>query len=215
MIKGRDGRTVNRNEKGSGLSYPSPVAAQGFSLVTRHGLPVTTFQMSTIRANTEEADASRRKIFIAVGVATALLVAALVYFATRPGGGAGEQPRLEGALRADSPEFAQARERVVVEFIADQDAFESTRAVGDVVMTLRPRVRNFTGRTLSGLELKATVVDLEGRPVRERTVIAIPAHGRPELENNRVAEVPIMIEGFSKGDVRANARVEVTGVRFK
>lgn len=171
--------------------------------------------MSTIRANTEEADASRRKIFIVIALATALLVAALVYWATRPGGGAGEQPRLEGALRADSPEFAQVKERVVVEFIADQDAYESTRAVGDIVMTLRPKVRNFTGRTISGLELKATVVDLEGRPVRERTVIAIPSSGRAELENNKVAEVPIMMEGFRKEDVRANARVEVTGVRFK
>src|ERR687893_75643 len=118
--------------------------------------------MSTIRANTEETDASRRKIFI------------------------------------------------VVEFIADQDAFESTRAVGDIVMTLRPKVRNFTGRTLSGLELKATIVDLENRPVRERTVIAIPASGRTELENNKVTEVPIMLEGFRKDEVRANVRVEVT-----
>jgi hypothetical protein len=172
--------------------------------------------MSTIRANTEEADASRRKIFIVIALATAVLVAALVYWATRsPGGGAARQPRLEGAVRADSPEFAQVRERVVVEFIADQDAYESTRAVGDIVMTLRPKVRNFTGRTLSGLELKATVVDLEGRPVRERTVIAIPAPGRAELENNKVAEVPIMLEGFGKEEVRANARVEVTGVRFR
>jgi hypothetical protein len=171
--------------------------------------------MSTIRANTEEADASRRKIFIGVAVVTALIVAALVYWVTRPGDGPAGPPRLEGAIRADSPEFAQVKERVVVEFIPDQDAYESTRAVGDIVMTLRPKVRNFTGRTLSGLELKATVVDLEGRPVRERTVVAIPAAGRTELENNRVAEVPIMLEGFRKEEVRANVRVEVTGVRFK
>ena len=171
--------------------------------------------MSTIRANTEEADASRRKVFIVVGLVTALLVAALVYLATRRSDdGPAAQPRLVGALRADSPEFAQLRERVVVEFIADQDAFESTRAVGDIVMTLRPKVRNFTGRTLSGLELKATVVDLEGNPVRERTLIAIPAAGRTQLENNKVAEVQIMLEGFRKDEVRANARVEVTGVKF-
>lgn len=171
--------------------------------------------MSTIRANTEEADASRRKIFIAVALVTALLVALLVYWMTRPGDAPAGPPRLEGAVRSDAPEFAQIKERVVVEFIAEQDAYESTRAVGDIVMTLRPKVRNFTGRTLSGLELKATVVDLEGNPVRERTVVAIPAAGRAELENNKVAEVPIMMEGFTKDQVRANVRVEVTGVRFK
>jgi len=171
--------------------------------------------MSTIRANTEEADASRRKIFIVVGLVTALLMAALVYWMTRPGDEPGGPPQLEGAIRADSQEFAQVKDRIVVEFIPDQDAYESTRAVGDIVMTLRPKVRNFTGRTLSGLELKATIVDLDNRPVRERTIIAIPAGGRTELENNKVAEVPIMLEGFTKNDVRANARVEVTGVRFK
>ena len=171
--------------------------------------------MSTIRANTEEADASRRKIFIIIALVSAVLVAALIYWATRPGGTPGAQPRLEGAIRAESPEFAQVKDRIVVEFIADQDAYESTRAVGDIVMTLRPKVRNFTGRTLSGVELKATVVDLEGQPVCERTVIAIPSGGRTELENNKFAEVPIMLEGFGKNDVRANVRVELTGVRFK
>ena len=173
--------------------------------------------MSTIRASAEGADASRRKIFIIVGLATALLVAAFVYWATRPGGGPAEQPRLEGALRADSPEFAQARDRVVVEFIPDQDAYESTRAVGDIVMTLRPKVRNFTGRTITGLELLATVVDLDNKPVRQRTKIAIPnaETGQSELEHNKILVVPILMEGFKKEDVRANIRVELTGVKFK
>jgi hypothetical protein len=172
--------------------------------------------MSSIRGIKQEADAGRRKIFIIAGLATALVVAALVYWATRPAARIAE-PRLEGAVRAGSPEFAQVADRIVVEFIPDQDAFESTRPVGDIVMTLRPTVRNFTGRTLAGLELKATVVDLEGNAVRERTVVAIPnaAAGRAELENNKAVEVPIMMEGFRKEDVRANIRIEKTAFKFK
>jgi hypothetical protein len=168
------------------------------------------------RSNVEETDSSRKKIFIGVGLIGAALVALLVYWATRPAPPARE-PRLDNAVRADSPEFAQWRERVVVDFIPDQDAFESTRAAGDIVMTMRPKVRNFSGRTISGLELKATVVDLEGKPVRERTVIAIPngAAGVNELEPNKVAVVPIMIEGFKQTDMRANIKIEMTGVRFK
>jgi hypothetical protein len=168
------------------------------------------------RPNVEEADSSRKIIFIAVGLLGALFVALIVYWATRPAPPARE-PRLENAIRADSPEFAQWRDRVVVDFIPDEDAFESTRAVGDIVMTLRPKVRNFSGRTISGLELKASVVDLEGKPVRERTVIAIPniAAGVNELEPNKVLIVPIMFEGFKQSDVRANIKIEVTGVRFK
>ena len=168
------------------------------------------------KPNTEAADDSRRKIFIITAIASALVIALLVFWATRSGSdGAGQQTQLAGALRAGSPEFAQAHERIVVDFNPDDDAFESTRAVGDIVMTMRPKVRNFTGRTLNGLELQATVVDLEGNPVRQRTLIALPNERQPELEQNKVMEVPIMIEGFKKDDVRANIRIEVTGVKFK
>jgi hypothetical protein len=168
------------------------------------------------KPNTDAADAARRKIFIITAIASALLIALLVFWATRSrSDGTGQQPQLAGALRAGSPEFEQARGRIVVDFNPDDDAFESTRAVGDIVMTMRPKVRNFTGRTLGGLELQATVVDLDGNPVRQRTVIAVPTERQPELEQNKVMEVAIMMEGFKKDDVRANIRVEVTGVKFK
>lgn len=165
-----------------------------------------------------DADASRRKIFIIVAIVSALLIAALVFWVTRSGTNtvAGQQPRLEGAIRADSPEFAGLRGKIIVEPEPDE-ATESTRPVGDIVMTLRPKVRNFTGRTINGLELLATVVDLDNKPVRQRTRIAIPdvETGQSELEHNKVLVVPIRMEGFSKDDVRANIRVELTGVRFK
>jgi len=172
--------------------------------------------MSAAKPNTDAADASRRKIFIITAIASALLIAALVFWATRSpsSGGAGQQPRLAGAIRADSPEFAQIRERLVVDFNPDDHAFESTRAIGDIVINIIPKVRNFTGRTINGLELQATVIDLGGNPLQQRTVIAIPAR-ESELEPNKVMEVPIRMEGFQKDQTRANIKVEVTGVTFK
>jgi hypothetical protein len=171
------------------------------------------------RPNKEEPDSSRKTIFIVVGLVGALVVALLVYWARRPAPPA-QQPHLENAIRADSPEFAKWRDRVAVDFIPDQDAFESTRAAGDIVMTMRPKIRNFTGRTISGLELKAAVVDLEGKPVRERTVIVIPnpAAGVTELEPNKVLQAQIMMEGFRQTDVRANIKLDsstITAIRFK
>jgi hypothetical protein len=167
------------------------------------------------KPNVDAADDSRRKIFIAAGVVSALLIALLVFWATRSdSGGAVQQPRLAGAIRADAPEFAAVRERLIVDFNPDDHALVSTRAIGDEVINMMPKVRNFTGRTLSGLELQATVVDLAGNPIQQRTVIAIP-NRQPELEPNKVLEVPIRMEGFRKDDGRANIRVEVTGVKFK
>ena len=170
------------------------------------------------KPNIDAADAVRRKIFIGAAIASALLIALLVFWATRSGSqGAGQEPQLEGALRAGSPEFAQARERIVVDFNSEDDTTESTRAIGDIVMVMRPKVRNFTGRTISGLELQATVIDLANNPIQQRTKIAIPnvEIGQSELEPNKVAVIPIRMEGFRKEDVRANIRIEVTGVRFK
>jgi hypothetical protein len=171
--------------------------------------------MSTVKSNHDDAEASRRKIFFIAAIASAVLIAALIFWATRaPTEVAGQQPQLAGALRADAPEFAQVRERVVVDFNPDDHAFESTRAIGDIIINMTPKVRNFTGRTLNGLELQATVVDLAGNPIQQRTVIAIPAR-QPELEPNKVLEVPIRMEGFNKDETRANIKVEVTGVKFK
>ncbi|MGH9901497.1 MAG: hypothetical protein ACRD68_06740 [Pyrinomonadaceae bacterium] len=169
--------------------------------------------MSQPEKNVTETDGTRRTVFIAVALVAALLVAGIVYMATRPAAQS-EDPTLEGALRPGTPEFDQYRDRLVVSFNPDENAFESTRAAGDIVLTMRPVVRNFTGRTINGLELRATVVDLANKPVRERTVVPIPGR-QAELNSNKVLEVPIMMAGFRKEDVRANIRVEVTGVKFK
>lgn len=172
--------------------------------------------MSAVKTNhDDDLNASRRKIFIGAAILSALLIAALVFWATRSGpSGPAQQPRLAGAIRADAPEFARVRELLMVDFNPDDHALESTRAIGDVVINMTPKVRNFTGRTVNGLELQATVIDPAGNPLQQRTVIPIP-NRQPELEPNKVLEVPIRMEGFRKDDVRANIRVELTGVTFK
>ncbi|HZB47335.1 MAG TPA: hypothetical protein VE360_18890, partial [Pyrinomonadaceae bacterium] len=156
-----------------------------------------------------DADNSRRAIYLVVAVVALALTALLIYLAARPSAAPAE-PRLEGAIRADSPEFAQVRERLVVEFDADQNASESPRAIGDIVMFLEPTLRNHTGRTVESVELRAAVVDLEGRPVKQRTVVR-----EINLEPNKVMKVPFNIDGFKSSDVRANATVELTAAKFK
>ena|SRR5947209_8226808 len=172
--------------------------------------------MVTPKQEIEAGAATRRKVFIVVGLLTALIVAGMIFWAMRPhvANNSSVEPRLEGAVRAGAPEFEQLRQYIKVDFIPDEDATESTRPLGDIVMEMRPKVRNFTGRTLTGLELQATIVDLDNKPIQTHTVIAIPRL-QPELEPNKVLEVPIRMEGFKKTDVRANIRIEVTGVKVK
>jgi hypothetical protein len=165
--------------------------------------------MSGFGQGRAEEDNSRRAIYLVVAVVALALTALLIYLAARPSAAPAE-PRLEGAIRADSPEFAQVRERLVVEFDADQNASESPRAIGDIVMFLEPTLRNHTGRTVESVELRAAVVDLEGRPVKQRTVVR-----EINLEPNKVMKVPFNIDGFKSSDVRANATVELTAAKFK
>lgn len=172
--------------------------------------------MATAKESIEATDATRRKVFIIVGLLTALLVAGMIYWAVRPHprNDRTVQPHLEGALRAASPEFDQLRQRVVLDYVEDQDTTENKRLLGDIVMDMMPKVRNFTGRTITGLELQATVVDPDNKPIQTKTVIAIPRL-QPTLEPNKVLEVPIHMEGFKETDVRAHVRIDITGIIVK
>jgi hypothetical protein len=155
---------------------------------------------------------SRRTLIIIVAIVAAVTIALLFYLLMRASGGTGNaEPALQGAIRQGSPEFEQYRSRIVLDL---PEAEEAKRALGDTVMSLHTTVRNFTGRTLNGLEVRAAVVDHQGKVVKERTVTVLP-NRQPELEPNKTMTVQVMLEGMSDTDDRANIKMEVTGFRFK
>jgi hypothetical protein len=158
-----------------------------------------------------DSDDSRRTIIIVVAVIAAIGIAALFYLLMRASGGGSIEPTLEGAIRPGSPEFQQYASKIVVD---KPEAYESKRALGDIVMNLQTVVHNFSGRTLSGLEIKGVVVDHQGKPVNQKAKIVIPTR-QPELENNRSMLVQIMLEGMTEKDDRANIQMEITGFKFK
>jgi hypothetical protein len=167
--------------------------------------------MATPERQLPDSDDSRRTIIIVVAVVAAIGIAALFYLLMRASGGGAVEPTLEGAIRAGSPEFEQYASKIVVD---RPEAYESKRALGDIIMNLQTIVHNFSGRTLSGLEIKGVVVDHQGKPVNQRAVVVIPTR-QPELENNRSMAVRIMLEGMTDKDDRANIQMEVTGFKFK
>jgi len=167
--------------------------------------------MSTLERHIPDEDSSRRKVIIIVALVAAIIIAIFFYFLMRASSSVRVEPTLAGAVRAGSPEFAAAQSKIVVD---EPEATESKRALGDIVMNLQTNVRNFTGRTLKGLEVKGMVVDHQGQPVNQKTVVVIPTQ-QPELENNRTVAVNIMLEGMTDQDDRANIKVEVTGFIFK
>ncbi|HEX5884111.1 MAG TPA: hypothetical protein VFY67_06160 [Pyrinomonadaceae bacterium] len=158
-----------------------------------------------------EASESNRTLIIIVAVAAAVVIALLFYLLMRAGGGRTADAGLQGAIRAGSAEFEQYKSQIVLD---DPEATEAKRALGDIVMTLQTTVRNLSGKTLNGLEIRAAVVDYEGQPVKQRTVVVIPGR-QPELPPNKTMQVPVMLEGMSDKDARANIEMEVTAIKFK
>ena len=155
---------------------------------------------------------SRSTVIIVVAIAAAIVMALFFYLLMRAGGkGVPREPTIQGAIRAGSPEFEQWKPKIVLD---DQQADEAKRALGDIVMSLRTTVRNITGRTLDGLEIRAAVVDHQGKPVRERTVVIIPTR-QAELGPNKTMSAQVMLEGMTETDDRANIQMEVTAFRFK
>ncbi|HYP53881.1 MAG TPA: hypothetical protein VEQ42_10100 [Pyrinomonadaceae bacterium] len=170
--------------------------------------------MSQTEKSAAERDTSRRTIFIVVAVGSALLVAGLVYLATRPRAQTAE-PRLEGALRPGNPEYDQLRDRLVFEFDQAQHATREPRVLGDVVVRMKPVVRNLTGRTLSAMEFRAVFLGPDGRPLRERAFVR-----RAEVAPNKTYEADLTIEGLKPEEVSevispGTIKVELTGVRFR
>ena len=157
-------------------------------------------------------DKSHRTLIIVVAVIAAVVIGGFFYLLLRKTWAPTASPTLQGAIRAGSPDWEKYSKLIVRD---DPDADESPRALGDIVMTLRTTVRNFTGRTITGLEVKGAVVDHQNQTVKERTVVVIPVPGRSELEPNKTMHVSVVIDGFTDSDDRANIKMEVTGFTLR
>lgn len=160
-------------------------------------------------------ESQSRTLIIVVAIIAALLIAVLFYFLMRATGGGTVAPTLEGAIRPGSPEFEQYSSQIVMD---DPEATEARRPLGDIVMTLETTVRNFSGKTLSGLEIRGAVVNHQEQPVKQRTVVVIPSvvpGGPSELAPNKTVKARVSLDGMSETDDRANIRMEITGFKFK
>lgn len=159
-----------------------------------------------------ETSGASRTLVIVVAIAAAVLIAVFFYVLMRAsGGGSATEPTLQGAIREGSPEFEEYQSKIVLD---DPEGTEAKRALGDIVMTLSTTVRNVTGKTLTGLEIRAAVVDYEGKPIKQRNVVVIPTR-QPELLPNKTMPVNVTLDGMKDTDARANIRMEVAGFKFK
>ncbi len=140
----------------------------------------------------------------------ALMIAGLHYVAMTQPVNSYSGPRLTSALRPGEAGFEQIREQIE---IAQLLGTEQIHPFNSLAVDLTATVRNNTGRTISGLEMRGAIVDAQNSTLRERTVMVIPAR-QTVLEPGEAIGVRVLLESISKDSERANMVLEVTGVRF-
>jgi hypothetical protein len=182
---------------------PLNVKGQAQTPPAEAGSPVP---MASFGERRVERDKSHLVIYAGVAVLALLLVGGLAYLATRPTQKPGEE-RLAGAIRPGAPDYPG--NKLVVDFDPDENATIGANALGNYVVTMKPTVRNFTGRTVNGLEFRAAGLDLKGNVIRERTYVT-----EEEIEPNKTASPAIGLN-FPSDNRPAQLKLELTGVRFK
>jgi hypothetical protein len=182
-----------------------PLAAPGENLVVAPE-PPRAVPMASFGERREERDGSRKVIYGAVALVALLLIGGLAYLASRPAARPGEE-RLAGAIRPG--EAGWPGDKLVVDFDPDENATIGANALGNYVVTMKPTVRNFTGRVVNGLEFHAAGLDIHGQTIRESTYVK-----EEEIEPNRTASPPIGLN-FPSDNRPAQLKLELTGVRFK
>jgi hypothetical protein len=153
------------------------------------------------------------KLFWIVMVVGVLIFGGLVaYFLSQPTP-LPQQVKLQNAVREGSPEFEALKSRVLV--LEQRDlGTQAQNAAGGISMNLPAVVKNFSGKTLTGLEVVASVVDDNEKVIQEKTAIVIPTQVLP-IENNKSALVNVSMAGFSPKDNRANFKFRVTAIKVE
>jgi len=161
---------------------------------------------------------SRTTLIIVVAAIAAVFIGGLFYLLMRKSAAPTPPATLQGAIRKGSADWDKYNKLIVLDDPGDcpEDgsrfcAYESKRGLGDIQMTLRATVRNFTGKTITGLEVTAAAIDHQDQPVRQRTRIVVPSGSAAELLPNKTTPITVIIDGFADTDDRANVKMEVTG----
>jgi len=156
----------------------------------------------------------RWPILILAAAITALLAisTAGLYYLAASGSEVSSHPelRLDGALQAGQAEFEEFRRHIVID---DLVGIEKVHPFDTVAVAMTATLRNNTGRTISGLELRGAILDRNNSSVRERTVQVIPQR-QTVLESGEAINTRILLDGMDKDSDRAHLTLEVTAIRF-
>ncbi len=153
------------------------------------------------------------KSFLIAILIAVLLVAGgvLLIWKLQPSMSEQQEQALSGAVREGMPGFSEITRRIVAETNEEQ-TWSSPVGTGYVMMQIAGRIRNNSDKTLTGLEINVSVVDISGKVVKDNTLLVVPTQ-KKKLAPKEQMDVTVRIDGFNPDDDRANIRWKVTAIK--
>ena len=124
-----------------------------------------------------------------------------------------QQQQLVGAFLEGSPEFESYTNNLIISTDMNHTT-ESPLGLGTIQMTIHGDIRNKGDKTINGLEVKVSVVDLKNKVLKEKKKMVVP-NQIEKLSPGETIHVVVPMDGFSKTDDRANVRWKVSAIRFE
>ncbi len=168
--------------------------------------------METLSKQNQEKPPMNKYLFIAFGIAAVVVACALGVWLLQPSNEQIDEDLLAGAFREGSPEFAEHTKGLVIQ-TDENSTTQSPTAFGTIVMFLGANIKNYTGKNIVGLEVRASVVDQLGKPIREKTLIVVPKQEKQLAPDSKIY-VNVRMDGFNKDEDRADIRWKVTAIKF-
>lgn len=153
------------------------------------------------------------KIFIVAFIIAAVFIAGAIclIYLYKPSMQQQVLQTMEGAYREGSPEFAGLTKKIVIQTDEDR-TMESPIGLGTIVMSIGGKIKNLSGKTITGLEINVAVIDTFGNAVKDKNLIVVP-NQYTKLGNNEVADVTVRMDGFDPKADRANIRWKVVAIK--
>lgn len=148
-----------------------------------------------------------------IGTAVGLLLIGLaaLFIAMQPPAEDQRAKMLEGAYTEGSPEFAALTKDIVI--ATDDRTIESPNALGTISMFIVGSIRNKGPKTITALEVNVSVVDLQNKVLKDKSVVVVPVQHPQIGSNETIKPVTLSLEGFDPQADRANIRWKVTAIK--
>ncbi|HSI89259.1 MAG TPA: hypothetical protein VK918_09395 [Pyrinomonadaceae bacterium] len=166
--------------------------------------------MDTLLQQNEKKSRNYKGLLAGALVGLVIIAAGVWLMSQRPSMKDQQAAVLEGSYTEGSPEFEALTRDLIIS--THRDTVESPNAFGSISMFVKGTIYNRGTQAINGLEINVAVVDEFNQVVKEKRVLAVPVQ-RPLLEPETSMQVTLSIDGFKRGDDRANIRWKVTAIR--